>query len=404
MLGVCRCKLFGKGSRMVSKSAMALLGVLLGVMLVAGTFKRNAATGAAANPVMAAACEGGALRTAQARNQAMEDGYDINRQYDCIDKASFQTAQAQKKAWQDAQGAQADQARADQAAKAPLTSQTLAQARQGFVTQVAYLDERPLPLPNPPASEFVRMDYTGSNGKKLPAFVTPASRDGKRYPAILWLTGGDTHSLDNFWTPGPPANDQTASAFRRAGVVMMFPVLRGGNAAGGHKQFFYGEVDDVLAAAQALARLPQVDPAHVYLGGHSTGGTLALLAAAAGGDFRAIFALGPAADVRDYGPSVIPIDFRQLPPQEAKLRSPVRWLHGITRPTYLMEGKDNGNTDSLRELCAAAATNPQVHCLEAAGYNHFSLVDAAARRIAARMVQAHMGGEFVLNPDVFDRN
>ncbi len=387
---------------MVSKSAMALLGVLLGVMLVAGAFKRSTAPGRVSSPEMAAACESGALRTAQARNQAMEDGYNINRQYDCIDKASFQAAQTQKKAWQAAQAAQADKARADQAAQARLATMTLAEARKGFATQVAYADVWPLPLPNPPDTEFVRMDYTNANGQKLPAFVTPATRDGKRNPAILWLTGGDTNSLDNFWTPGPPANDQTASAFRLAGVVMMFPVLRGGNAAGGHKQFFYGEVDDVLAAAQALARLPQVDPAHVYLGGHSTGGTLALLAAEAGGDFRAVFALGPAADVRGYGPNVVPIDFKLLPPMEAKLRSPVHWLHGITRPTYLMEGKDNGNTDSLHELCAAAAKNPQVHCLEAAGFNHFSMVDAAARRIAARMVQAHMGSEFALSPDAFD--
>lgn len=389
---------------MVSKSAMALLGVLLGVMLVAGTFKRHAATGGAANPAMAAACEGGALRTAQARNQAVEDGYDINRQFDCIDKASFQAVQAQQKAWQ---AAQADKGRADQAAKAAQArqaGQTLAEARKGFATQVAHLDERPLPLPTPPATEFVRMDYTAANGQKLPAFVTPAPRDGKRYPAILWLTGGDTNSLDNFWTPGPPANDQTASAFRRAGVVMMFPVLRGGNAAGGHKQFFYGEVDDVLAAAQALARLPQVDPAHVYLGGHSTGGTLALLVAEAGADFRAIFALGPAADVRDHGPQALPVEFSSLPAKEAQLRSPIHWLHGITRPTYLIEGKDQGNTDSLRELCAAAAGNPRVQCLAAAGFNHFSIVDAAARRIAARMVQAHMGGEFALSPDAFERN
>ena len=43
---------------------------------------------------------------------------------------------------------------------------------------------------------------------------------------------------------------------------MMFPTLRGGNTdIRGRKEFFYGEVDDVHAAANHLARLPYVDPA-----------------------------------------------------------------------------------------------------------------------------------------------
>lgn len=386
---------------MFSKSALTVLGFLLGAVVVTvGVVQRNART---PSPEMAAACEGGALRDVQARQQALEDGYDINRQYDCIDKASFQAVQAQKKAWLAAQAERAQKTLADQTAQTQQASMTLAQARQGFVTQVAHADANPLPLPSPPAAEFVRMDYTTADGLKLPAFVTPATKGGQRAPAIVWLTGGDSNSLDNFWAPGPPENDQTASAFRRAGVVMMFPVLRGGNGAGGSKQFFLGEVDDVLAAAKALALLPQVDPAHIYLGGHSTGGTLALLTAEMGQHFRAVFALGPVDDVRHYGQELVRIDFDRLAPLEAKLRSPLHWLHGIAQPTYLIEGKDQGNTDSLRTLCAAAASNPQVHCLEPAGFNHFSLIDAAARQIAARMVQAQMVGEFALSPDAFER-
>ena len=42
---------------------------------------------------------------------------------------------------------------------------------------------------------------------------------------------------------------------------------------------FYDEVDDVLAAAEALAGLPDVDTGQLYVAGHSAGGTLALLAA-----------------------------------------------------------------------------------------------------------------------------
>ena len=78
---------------------------------------------------------------------------------------------------------------------------------------------------------------------------------------------------------------------------MMYPSLRGGNNNPGHMESFFGEVDDVLAARALLAKLPYVDPERIYLGGHSTGGTLALLVAECSGAFRGVFAFGPV-----YGP------------------------------------------------------------------------------------------------------
>ena len=41
---------------------------------------------------------------------------------------------------------------------------------------------------------------------------------------------------------------------------MMFPSLRGGNDNPGAKEGFLGEVDDVIAAADFLAKQPYVDP------------------------------------------------------------------------------------------------------------------------------------------------
>ena len=46
-----------------------------------------------------AACEGQPLRTAERRQKAMEDGYDINKNYDCIDKASFEAEKKRKAEW-----------------------------------------------------------------------------------------------------------------------------------------------------------------------------------------------------------------------------------------------------------------------------------------------------------------
>ena len=72
---------------------------------------------------------------------------------------------------------------------------------------------------------------------------------------------------------------EAETGFRQAGIMMMFPSLRGGNENSGPKEGFLGEVDDILAAADFLAKQEYVDPQRIYLGGHSTGGTLVLLTA-----------------------------------------------------------------------------------------------------------------------------
>jgi DNA uptake protein ComE-like DNA-binding protein len=47
----------------------------------------------------AVACYGTPLRTNEARNQAREDGYDINRDFDCISKASYQAVTEAQGKW-----------------------------------------------------------------------------------------------------------------------------------------------------------------------------------------------------------------------------------------------------------------------------------------------------------------
>lgn len=72
---------------------------------------------------------------------------------------------------------------------------------------------------------------------------------------------------------------------------------RGESGNPGRFEAFYGEVDDLLAAAAFVKALPYVDPARVYIAGRGTGGTLALLAAATNDDVRAVFSFGGAPDV-----------------------------------------------------------------------------------------------------------
>jgi dipeptidyl aminopeptidase/acylaminoacyl peptidase len=236
----------------------------------------------------------------------------------------------------------------------------------------------------PPADLFRVVRYEAPVGQ-LVAYLSVVPEDGKKRPAIVWITGGDCNTIDEgCWTRQTAANDQSARAFREAGIVMMFPSLRGGNDNPGAKEGFLGEVDDVLAATDYLAGQPGVDPDRIYLGGHSTGGTLVMLVAACSDRYRAVFSFGPADDVRGYGPEYTPFDPRI--PREVELRSPGRWLHSIRSSTFVFEGTEQGNIESLQAM-ARASTNPKVHFYPVNGANHFNLLDPTTRLIAGRILK-----------------
>ena len=259
---------------------------------------------------------------------------------------------------------------------------SLTEARQGFSTKLTPRASVKEPAPQPPPHLFRTVRYDSPAGK-LAAYLTPSPNDAKRHPAIIWITGGDCNSIDQgCWKEGPPANDQSASAFRKAGIVMMFPSLRGGNDNPGAKEGFLGEVDDVLAAADYLGRQEFVDPGRIYLGGHSTGGTLVLLAAECSDRFRAVFSFGPADDVSGYGPEYLPFD--RSNPREVELRSPGRWLAAIKGPTFVFEGTSRGNLRSLQAM-ARSSTNPNAHFVAARGADHFSILAPTTRLIAGKV-------------------
>jgi dipeptidyl aminopeptidase/acylaminoacyl peptidase len=258
----------------------------------------------------------------------------------------------------------------------------LVKARRGFKTS---LTPRAIPkqsVPEPPPSIFRTVRYDSPVGK-LAAYLTPDPRDGKKHPAIIWITGGDCNSIDEgCWKEGPPNNDQSASAFRKAGIVMMFPSLRGGNDNPGVKESFLGEVDDVLAAADFLAKQDYVDPDRIYLGGHSTGGTLALLVAECSDRFRAVFSFGPADDVSGYGPEFTPFD--RTNKTEVQLRSPVYWLSSIRSPVFVLEGA-SGNADSLDNMASGSKTR-NTRFLMVNGADHFTILAPVTALIAQKML------------------
>ena len=258
-------------------------------------------------------------------------------------------------------------------------------ARRGFTTHLLRKESLGQPPEPPPTGVLDLVAYPGPLGP-MAAYITPPPGDGKRHPAIIWLVGGTSNSIGStFWQPAPADNDQSASAFRAARIVTMYPSLRGGNSNPGYREWLLGEVDDVIAAARALATLDYVDPHRIYLGGHSTGGTLALLVAESSNQFRAVYAFGPVGDTLGYGKETLPFDSSN--PREAELRSPVLWLDSIRVPTSVFEGVNPpSNLKPLLDM-AARNHNPLVQFRQVPGYTHFSLVAPMVRKLSEIIAQ-----------------
>jgi DNA uptake protein ComE-like DNA-binding protein len=82
---------------LITQRSIAILIVTLLMSLMVASCSKEMEESSAAYQ---AACQGPPLRTVELRNKAMEDGYGINRQYDCIDKASFVAVNEQRAQWE----------------------------------------------------------------------------------------------------------------------------------------------------------------------------------------------------------------------------------------------------------------------------------------------------------------
>jgi len=264
--------------------------------------------------------------------------------------------------------------------------ETLVEAKKGFKTKIIR-SEKPGDAPDTPdRGLFDLVKYKSSVGQ-LAAYVTKDPKDGKKHPAIVWITGGDNNSIGDIWSKRPRSNDQSVSAFRKAGIIMMFPSQRGGNDNPGKREGFYGEVDDILDATEYLASLPYVDEKNIYLGGHSTGGTLAMLVGASSNRFRAIISLGPVASPIQYGNEFLYCDPNDE--EEIELRSPIYWLHCINSPMYVIEGEEEGNWE-VAEYMSENNTNEKVKFFKVPKHDHFTVIAPVVEELAGQIANGHL--------------
>ncbi len=257
----------------------------------------------------------------------------------------------------------------------PPQTEDYAEARKHFRTRLVH--QGPAPQPGgheapPPGVEV--LEYQ-SGGLRLEAWVNRRAGEQQKR-AVLYLHGGFAFGPED-WEQSQPLRD--------AGFVVMMPVLRAENGQPGVFTMFYDEVDDVLAAAEALAGLPEVDTGHLYVAGHSAGGTLALLAAMSSRRFRAAASLSGAPDQVTFArgrEEIIPFDRND--PREFQMRSSLAFPQSFKCPVRLYFGSQEiffwmSSQETARQAKSAGLN---VEAVSVAG-DHFSAVAEELRQCIA---------------------
>jgi dipeptidyl aminopeptidase/acylaminoacyl peptidase len=232
-----------------------------------------------------------------------------------------------------------------------IQTEDYARARLQFKTKL--LRQGPAPQPwkpvKPPAG-VTEVEYT-SGALKLKAWVSHAADEKRKSPAVLFLHGGFAFDYPDDWNISQP--------YRDAGYVVLTPMLRAENGQPGDFSFLYNEVDDVLAAAAYLSKLPYVDAKRLYLAGPSAGGTLALLTAMTTSRFRAVASFSASPDQvllcarAKYAARDVPVDINDL--RELEMRSPLAYAASLKCPARIYVGTQEPQFQTTNQLTAKLA-------------------------------------------------
>jgi hypothetical protein len=132
---------------------------------------------------------------------------------------------------------------------------SLLDARKGFTTKLSRTETDEEPLEPPPEGLFALVTYQTPIGE-MSAYLGQAPEAGGKHPAIVWITGGfPPGGIDSdAWEAVSSENDQSAKAYRQAGLVMMYPTVRGSFGNPGKQETFYGEVDVMTLGRKLVLR------------------------------------------------------------------------------------------------------------------------------------------------------
>ncbi len=267
-----------------------------------------------------------------------------------------------------------------------IQNEELAAARSHFKTNILRY--------GPPPSEWDDLktpqdahEITYKSGNlRLKAWINDfSSGQTNKHPAVLFLHGGFDLDTETWMSAKP---------FRDAGFVVMTPTMRGENGQHGRFTMYYDEVDDVIQAAEFLRSQPFVDATHVFVTGHSVGGTLTLLAAELYPHFAAAASISGSPDQALYlklakGASRN-APFNLDDPREIQLRSPLSYAASMKCPVRLFYGTDEKyfqfTAPRTAEIARARGIDAQAVAVEG---DHGSN-EPASIRLALKFFQQHL--------------
>jgi dienelactone hydrolase len=242
--------------------------------------------------------------------------------------------------------------------------------RATFRTKLLKQQPSPQPWkPSQPPAGVTEVTFP-SGDLQLKAWVGMPDARLAKMPVVIFLHGGFAFG---------PSDYEMAEPYRKAGFVIVTPMLRGENGQAGHFSMFYDEVDDVLAVAAYVRAQPYADPTRIFLAGHSVGGTHSLLAGMASADFKGIAAMSGSPDqvlfTRSWG-MLAPFDLKDA--RELEMRSPLAYATSLKAPTrmYLGTRERSYRETSKRLATLAQEAKLDVTFMEIEG-DHFSSVPAA---------------------------
>lgn len=203
--------------------------------------------------------------------------------------------------------------------------------RSNFETNLIHQAPSPQKYENelPPAG--VREVQYNSSGLILRAWLSEDPGDNITRPAVVYAHGGFAFG-ESDW--------RDAQKFIDQGFILMTPMLRGENGNPGNFEFFYGEVEDLIAAADYLSNVSYVDRDKIFLCGHSSGGTLSILTSMMPSKYKSIASFGGSPDQKSFFNSgwwrSAPFDIKNS--KEIELRSPLAYTDSIVKPLLIYVG------------------------------------------------------------------
>ena len=263
---------------------------------------------------------------------------------------------------------------------APVENQTISRFyidRSNFETNLIYHMPAPQEYTNELPPTGVKEITYDSGNLRLKAWLSDKPADGNKHPAVVYAHGGFSFAKSE-WTSMQEFIDQ--------GFVLMAPTLRAENGNPGNFEYFYGEVNDLVAAADYLANVSYVDKDRIFLCGHSVGGTLSMLTSMMPSKYRAISSFSGSPDQEIWFRNengIIPFNSRNK--KEIELRSPIVYSDSVIKPLFVSDGdQESYFLDTSRDFVEKVKKNGGICEFNVVKGDHFSAIPEEVNLSIAR--------------------